>query len=68
LPSHIGLAARKHGLAAGTAAFLRKPLGDQQFRAFAVRETMVVTGGCGYAPRASFCVLKVWNFDSGFKS
>jgi hypothetical protein len=25
-------------LAAGTAAFLRKPLGDKQFRAFSVRE------------------------------
>jgi hypothetical protein len=35
----------KARLAAGTAAFLRKPLGDWQFRAFSVRETMVLTGG-----------------------
>src|SRR4051794_24569484 len=58
----------KARLAAGTARFLRKPLGDRQFRAFAVRETMVMTSGCGQAPRASFCVLKVWCFGSGLKS
>jgi hypothetical protein len=29
---------------------------------------MVMTGGCGHAPRASFCVLKMWGFDSGLKS
>ena len=34
LPSHIGTAARKHGLTAGTATFLRKPLGDRQISGF----------------------------------
>jgi hypothetical protein len=66
LPYWVG--STKARLTAGTVTFLRKPLGDKQFRAFAVRETMVVTGGCGHAPRASFCVLKVWGFDSGLKS
>ena len=45
LPPHIGAAARKHGLAAGTATFLRKPLGDVQFRAFSsVRNKLVFDG------------------------
>jgi hypothetical protein len=48
--------------AAGTAAFTpRKPLGDRQFRAFAVREAMVLTGGCDSkrpARRFAFSRLK----------
>jgi hypothetical protein len=39
--------------------FLRKPLGDRQFRAFASRNDMILTGGAIKSPRASFCVLKV---------
>ena len=50
---------RKTRLTAGTATFQRKPLGDRQFRAFSVRDEQGWTGGCGQAPRASFCVLKV---------
>src|SRR4051794_31055250 len=42
----------------GNGSVSGKPLGDRQFRAFAVREAMVVTGGCVHAPRASFCVLR----------
>src|SRR5258707_12071604 len=53
LPSHIGTAARKHGKAAGTAAFLRKPLGDKQFRAFSVRERN------GYDGRVRLCAPRV---------
>jgi large subunit ribosomal protein L7/L12 len=44
----------KTRLVAGTAAFLRKPLGDRQFRAFSVREEAVVTGGCSDAPARRF--------------
>src|SRR5437868_4818805 len=60
LPPHIGTAARKHGMEAGTAAL--SPLSrweNRQFRAFAVRNEIDLTGGCGQAPRALFCVLKV---------
>jgi hypothetical protein len=39
--------------------FLRKLLGDRRFRAFAVRNDMILTGGAMMSPRASFCVLKV---------
>jgi large subunit ribosomal protein L7/L12 len=59
---------RKTRLTAGTATLRRKPLGDRQFRAFLVRDGRGWTGGRGYTPRASFCVLKVQRLDSGIYS
>jgi len=38
------------------------------FGLFQSVKDMVMTGGCGHAPRASFCVLKIRRLDSGFKS
>jgi hypothetical protein len=51
---------------AGTAAFLRKPLGDMQFRAFAVREND------GYDGRVRSCaprvVLRFEGLARGFRT
>jgi hypothetical protein len=59
LSSHIGPAARKAGSGGSGGVSFRRPLGDRQFRAFAVRDEMVLTGGRAFAPRTSFCVLVV---------
>jgi hypothetical protein len=46
--------------------YFRKPLGDWQFRAFAVRETMVLTGGCdSVAPRV---VLRFEGLKNKFRT
>jgi hypothetical protein len=51
---------------AGTAAFLRKPLGDKQFRAFSVREAN------GFDGRVRLCaprvVLRFEGLVQGFRT
>src|SRR5262249_28056234 len=56
---HIGAAARKHDFAGDGGVTSISRWENRQFRAFAVRNEINLTGGCGQAPRASFCVLKV---------
>jgi hypothetical protein len=60
LSSHIGAAARKRGEHWERRRFPPRSRWEiGQFRAFAIREEMDLTGGCASALRTSFCVLKV---------
>src|SRR5882724_5721105 len=57
LPSHIGTAARKHGWREERRRFCASRWEIGNFGLFQSVTRQVWTGGCGHAPRASFCVL-----------
>jgi hypothetical protein len=62
--SHIGVAARK-AAEGGSGAFPSKPWEIGDFGLLQSVMRVVLTGGRASAPRALFCVLKVWRTDSG---